>query len=98
MRLAALFCALALLPGQTQAAHVVLLSIDGLRPDYVLDAARHGLKLPNRRRMMDEGIWARGVTGVLPTVTYPSHTTLLTGVAPAIHGIVSNQTFDPLRK
>jgi predicted AlkP superfamily pyrophosphatase or phosphodiesterase len=33
--------------------------------------------------------------GNLPTVTYPSHTTLITGVAPAKHGIVGNTTFDP---
>jgi predicted AlkP superfamily pyrophosphatase or phosphodiesterase len=33
---------------------------------------------------------------VLPTVTYPSHTTILTGVWPSKHGIYSNLTFDPL--
>jgi hypothetical protein len=42
-----------------------------------------------------EGAFASGVTGVLPTLTYPSHTTLLTGVAPAKHGIVGNNSFDP---
>lgn len=77
---------------------VVMLSIDGLRPDYVLEADKHGVKIPNLRRMVKEGAWASGVTGVLPTVTYPSHTTLLTGVAPARHGILSNTTFDPMRK
>jgi Type I phosphodiesterase / nucleotide pyrophosphatase len=35
------------------------------------------------------------VIGVLPTVTYPSHTTLITGVEPAVHGIYDNQIFDP---
>jgi predicted AlkP superfamily pyrophosphatase or phosphodiesterase len=94
-----LFFALAgVLLGQPPAARGVLLSIDGLRPGYITDAPRHGLKVPNLRRVMEEGVWARSVTGVLPTVTYPSHTTLLTGVAPALHGIISNQTFDPLRK
>src|SRR5208282_2502725 len=33
-----------------------------------------------------------------PTVTYPSHTTLITGVAPAKHGIEANTTFNPLMK
>jgi predicted AlkP superfamily pyrophosphatase or phosphodiesterase len=33
---------------------------------------------------------------VLPTLTYPSHTTLLTGASPAKHGIIDNTTFDPL--
>ena len=44
---------------------------------------------------MRDGSHASGVRGVLPTVTYPTHTTMLTGVAPAKHGIYSNQTFDP---
>jgi predicted AlkP superfamily pyrophosphatase or phosphodiesterase len=36
--------------------------------------------------------------GDVPTVTYPSHTTLVTGVWPAKHGIFANTTFDPLQK
>ncbi|MFI5185014.1 MAG: alkaline phosphatase family protein, partial [Vicinamibacteria bacterium] len=75
---------------------VVLISIDGLRPDYILEADKHGLRIPNLRRLLAEGAHAAAVTGVLPTVTYPSHATLVTGVAPARHGIVSNTTFDPL--
>src|SRR5690349_18702163 len=77
---------------------VVLLSIDGLKPDYVIEADKHGLKIPNLRKLLAEGAHAGGVQGVLPTVTYPSHTTMLTGVAPARHGIFYNTTFDPLRK
>jgi predicted AlkP superfamily pyrophosphatase or phosphodiesterase len=48
--------------------------------------------------LLREGVHASSVRGVLPTVTYPSHTTLLTGVWPARHGIYSNETWDPLRK
>ncbi|HEY6548517.1 MAG TPA: ectonucleotide pyrophosphatase/phosphodiesterase, partial [Vicinamibacteria bacterium] len=75
---------------------LVVVSIDGLRPDYVLDAERYGLRIPELRRLVAEGASARGVTGVLPTVTYPSHATLVTGVAPARHGILANHPFDPL--
>jgi predicted AlkP superfamily pyrophosphatase or phosphodiesterase len=75
---------------------VILLSIDGLKPDYVLEANRHGLKVPNLRRLTADGAYATGVTGVTPTVTYPSHTTLVTGVSPAEHGIVNNSPFDPM--
>jgi len=75
---------------------VVLLSIDGLKPDYVLEADKHGLKVPNLRRLVADGAYATGVTGVTPTVTYPSHTTLITGVSPAVHGILNNSPFDPL--
>jgi predicted AlkP superfamily pyrophosphatase or phosphodiesterase len=77
---------------------LVMISIDGLRPDYVTAADAHGAKVPNLRRFMKEGAYAEGVTGVVPTVTYPSHTTLVTGVWPATHGILANTTFDPLQK
>jgi predicted AlkP superfamily pyrophosphatase or phosphodiesterase len=77
---------------------VILISIDGLKPEYVLDADAHGLKIPNLRRFLKEGAYSTGVHGVVPTVTYPSHTTILTGVSPAKHGIYANTTFDPLHK
>ncbi|MFN3456639.1 MAG: alkaline phosphatase family protein [Novosphingobium sp.] len=82
-------------PVVARAEPVLLISIDGLRPGDVLEAEKRGLKVPNLRRFLAEGSYATGVTGNLPTVTYPSHTTLITGVAPARHGIVSNTTFDP---
>jgi predicted AlkP superfamily pyrophosphatase or phosphodiesterase len=77
---------------------VILISIDGLKPEYVLEADAHHLKIPHLRRFLREGAYSKGVHGVIPTVTYPSHTTLLTGVAPAAHGIYANNTFDPFRK
>jgi len=77
---------------------LVVISIDGMKPGYVTEAAKHGLKLPNLERFMEQGTYADGVIGVAPTVTYPSHTTLMTGVWPSEHGILSNTTFDPLRK
>lgn len=77
---------------------VVMISIDGLKPDYVLEADKHGLKIPHLRRLVKEGAFATGVVGVAPTVTYPSHTTLLTGVSPAKHGIITNSPFDPFSK
>jgi predicted AlkP superfamily pyrophosphatase or phosphodiesterase len=86
-----LICAGARLP----AAPVLMISVDGLKPEYVLDADAHGLKIPFLRSLMRDGAYARGVTGVWPTVTYPSHTTLLTGVSPAEHGIYNNLEFDP---
>ena len=85
--------------GRTTAPPLLLvISIDGLRPDQVLAADARGTKIPNLRRFLTEGAYADGVVGVIPTVTYPSHTTLVTGVWPAQHGILSNRTFDPLRK
>ncbi|MFI5092416.1 MAG: alkaline phosphatase family protein [Candidatus Acidiferrales bacterium] len=77
---------------------LVMISVDGMRPDYITEADAHGAKVPNLRRFMKEGTYAEGVVGVVPTVTYPSHTTLVTGVWPAKHGIFANTTFDPLQK
>jgi predicted AlkP superfamily pyrophosphatase or phosphodiesterase len=77
------------------AAPLLVISIDGMRPDYVSRADEHGLKIPHLRKMMKEGAYAQDVLGVTPTVTYPSHTTLVTGVAPAEHGIYNNTPFDP---
>lgn len=76
---------------------VLLISIDGLRPGDVIDAEQRGLKVPNLRRFLVQGSYATGVRGVLPSITYPSHTTLITGASPARHGVFSNTTFDPLQ-
>jgi predicted AlkP superfamily pyrophosphatase or phosphodiesterase len=82
-----------LLSAQNQS--VLMISVDGMRPDYVTRADEHGLKIPTLRAALRDGTHAEGVTGVFPTVTYPSHTTLVTGMWPAEHGILNNQHFDP---
>ena len=81
-----------------RATPVLLISLDGLRPADVLAAQQRGLRVPNLRRFISDGAYAEDVRGGLPTLTYPSHTTLLTGTSPARHGIVSNLTFDPFLK
>ena len=75
------------------ARHVVLISIDGMRPASYTSAGP--AKIPTLRALAARGAYASGVVGVLPTVTYPSHTTMITGVPPAIHGIVNNTWLDP---
>jgi hypothetical protein len=69
---------------------LLLISIDGLDHRYLRDRDALGLKIPNLRRLIDGGAWADGVIGVMPTVTFPSHTTIVTGVRPDQHGILSN--------
>jgi predicted AlkP superfamily pyrophosphatase or phosphodiesterase len=88
-------CALLLLVARAADAPraLLLVSIDGLRPDYVLEADKHGLKVPHLRALVRDGAHATSVRGVLPTATYPSHTTIVTGVSPAKHGIVGNKPF-----
>jgi len=75
-----------------RADHVVLVSIDGMRPEFYRDAS---WPAPTLQWMAREGVSADGVRGVFPTVTYPSHTTLITGARPARHGIYYNQPFEP---
>lgn len=70
---------------------LLVLSVDGLDHRYLRDADRLGLKIPTLRKLMKEGAWADGVVGVVPTVTWPSHTTLITGVTPSEHGIMGNR-------
>lgn len=81
-----------------QGPFVLLISVDGLKPEAITHAAEHGLKVPNLRALMVDGTYAGTVRGVLPTVTYPSHSTLLTGASPAAHGIYDNTTFDPFNR
>ena len=81
-----------------QAAPVLMISIDGLRPGDVLEADARGFKAPFLKSLVVDGVYASGVKNALPTVTYPNHTTLITGVWPAKHGIANNPTFDPLQK
>ncbi len=76
------------------AAPLVVISIDGLDHRWLRDADELGLQIPNLRGMMALGVRADGVTGIVPTVTWPSHTTMITGVRAETHGIPSNDQPD----
>lgn len=78
--------------GAPLAEHVVFISVDGLRPEFYLDAR---WPAPMLQQMARQGAHSPGVRGVTPTVTYPSHTTLVTGALPARHGIAHNRPFEP---
>jgi hypothetical protein len=69
---------------------LVVVSVDGLDNRYLANADQLGLKIPTLRRLMHEGQYSTGVIGVVPTVTWPSHTAMLTGADPVKHGILSN--------
>lgn len=96
--LSAVFVSGVLAPAATaqnaDAPRVILISIDGLMPSAYTDPSLAAYT-PNLRALKAQGVWADGVVGVLPTVTYPSHTTLITGVDPARHGIFDNAIVDP---
>ena len=76
--------------------HVVVVTVDGLMPDSYLHPDAHGLRVPTLRRMVREGASSDGALSVFPSVTYPAHTSIATGVLPARHGIFTNRAFDPL--
>lgn len=70
---------------------VVLVSIDGLRPEFYLDRS---WPAPFLQRTAEEGAYAELVHGVFPTLTYPSHTSMVTGSLPIRHGIYYNTPFE----
>ncbi len=71
--------------------HVVLLSIDGLAAEYLTDPKA---EIPNLRKLIAKGASAKGMITTFPSVTWPSHTTLVTGVVPAKHGVLGNNVWD----
>ncbi|HEX4636342.1 MAG TPA: ectonucleotide pyrophosphatase/phosphodiesterase [Rhizomicrobium sp.] len=92
--------ALLALPAAAQAApahKLLVVSVDGLDWRYIRDRDALGLKIPNIRRLLARAQVADGVVGVWPTITWPSHTSIITGVRPDQHGILSNArgTLDP---
>ena len=68
---------------------VVLVSIDGFRADYL----ELGLT-PNLQRLADQGVRTEWMAPSYPTLTFPNHYTLVTGLRPDRHGVVHNTMRD----
>jgi predicted AlkP superfamily pyrophosphatase or phosphodiesterase len=66
---------------------VILIRLDGF-PAYALNDPK--IPLPTLRRLMREGASAKAMMPVNPTVTWPNHTSMVTGVTPARHGVLYN--------
>jgi predicted AlkP superfamily pyrophosphatase or phosphodiesterase len=67
---------------------VIVISLDGFAA-YALDDPK--LPIPALRRLMRNGASARMAT-INPTVTWPNHTTMVTGVRADEHGLLANGT------
>lgn len=81
-------------PAQQSKHYVILVSLDGFRYDY---RAKFGA--PNLERLAAEGASApQGMIPSFPSVTFPNHYTIVTGLYPEHHGIVENNFYDPARK
>src|SRR4051794_41158848 len=74
---------------QTGSGTVVLVALDGFHPSYLDRApARH------LRKLASEGVRARWLTPVFPSLTFPNFYSIATGLYPEHHGIVSNTIND----
>nr|WP_317235326.1 ectonucleotide pyrophosphatase/phosphodiesterase [Niabella ginsengisoli] len=71
--------------------HVLLVSIDGFRPNFYKEDVWNA---PTLKRLQAAGVYADGVSSIFPSVTYPSHTSIVTGELPGRHGIYYNVPYD----
>jgi predicted AlkP superfamily pyrophosphatase or phosphodiesterase len=71
--------------------YVVLISVDGLAASYFDDPKAD---LPTLRMMAKQGARAEGMITTFPSVTWPSHTSLITGTKATKHGVIGNSVFD----
>lgn len=81
-------------PANAQPRHdrcVVLVSVDGLAHFYVDDLRAD---MPTVRRLAREGARTDGMVTCFPSVTWPAHTTIATGMLPCRHGVVGNSYLD----
>lgn len=75
----------------TRAKHLIVISVDGLvARDY-----EKIKELPNFKYILENGSLAEEVTGVYPSLTYPSHASIITGTYPDKHGIFANEVMEP---
>lgn len=74
--------------------HLIVLSLDALGSGDFPKLE----KLPNIGALIKQSSYCKNVNSVYPSLTYPSHTSILTGCLPRRHGIVNNTKFQPNRK
>ncbi|WP_010624239.1 alkaline phosphatase family protein [Companilactobacillus versmoldensis] len=75
--------------------NLVVMSLDSLG---FRDIREHQAELPTLNKLVNVGTWVKSVTGIYPTLTYPSHTSIITGQYPKVHGIVNNTKIQPQRR
>ena len=75
---------------------LLIISLDGFRHEY-LTRFPH-LELNNFKRFLSQGVGANGMIPVFPSVTQANHQSIVTGLYPETHGIVSNSFYDPVLK
>lgn len=83
----ATWCAVVVAQAQPAAVRVVLISLDGLRPDAI-DAA----PAENLQALIADGSFHPEAQNDLPSATLPNHTTMVTGLTSEHHGVLRNTT------
>ncbi len=78
---------------QEEKPYVIMISADGFRHDY---AEKYGAY--NLLNLSSQGIQAESMIPSFPSKTFPNHYTLVTGLYPAHHGLVSNSFYDSKRQ
>ena len=77
---------------QQSKPYLILISIDGFRWDYM-----DRYPTPNMDRIAATGTKAERLLPVFPTLTFPNHYSIATGLYPDHHGLVANDFPDPAR-
>jgi predicted AlkP superfamily pyrophosphatase or phosphodiesterase len=76
--------------GEVPGRYVAVISVDGLGARELAAKPACLAERSTIRDLARRGAYSRGVIGVLPTITYPSHATLVTGAPPERHGVIDN--------
>lgn len=87
---ASLITAAATTAAAQTAKHVILITIDGMRPEMITSDS---MPTANLHQMRQQGLYIDHIKGVTPAATYPSHTTIITGAVPSQHHIYYNAPF-----
>ncbi|AZA80793.1 alkaline phosphatase family protein [Chryseobacterium lactis] len=87
------------IPGRQNSAeaqskpYVIMISTDGFRYDY---AKKYNAE--NLLRLSDNGVQAKAMIPSFPSITFPNHWSLITGLYPSHHGLIDNFFYDYKRK
>lgn len=88
-----------IVPGRANAVaqynkpYVILISADGFRYDYA-----DKYKATNLKKLRRKGVFAKSMIPSFPSVTFPNHYSIATGLYPSHHGLVDNQFYDRSKK
>lgn len=78
---------------QQQKPYVILISADGFRADFT-----DKYQAKNLRKLSNDGVAASFMQASFPSLTFPNHYSIVTGMYPSHHGLVDNSFYDAQRQ